>query len=113
MQESRRKTERVVISQLIDMSLMRERDIVARTININEGGILCESELPVEPLSPVYLMVRIPTTGPEYLLRTEGVVVHSRMEGDRCLFGISFSPLLERDRQAVRDYLSLVPAEQA
>jgi hypothetical protein len=111
MQDSRRRSERVIISQLIDMSLMRERDLVARTININEGGILCESEHTVEPLSPVYLMLRIPTQGAEYLLRTEGVVVHSRMEGGRCMFGIAFSPLLEKDRKAVREYLALVPAE--
>jgi len=104
MREEKRRYSRVVLTQLIEVSLMHEKFVPAETVDISECGILCRSSQPVEPLTPVFLMLRIPTDQGEYQLQTEGIVMHSRKEGDACFFGIAFSSLSERDKEVLRAY---------
>lgn len=104
MNEERRKHPRVVLSQLIEMSLMHEHYVQAETVNVSEGGLLCRSNSPVEPLTTVYLMLSIPTEGGDYMLKTEGAVMHLRKEGEAYTFGIAFSALNDKDRETLRGY---------
>lgn len=104
----RREHRRCSLTQLLDVTLMRERDIPAAAMELSEGGVLCKSDSPVDLLSSVYLMLRIPTSGPDYMLKTEGVVMHQRREGDSWVFGIAFGRLSEADRNALRSYLTEV-----
>jgi c-di-GMP-binding flagellar brake protein YcgR len=102
--EEKRRYSRVVLTQLIEVSLMHEKYIPAETVDISERGMLCRSNEPVEPLTPVFLMLRIPADEGEYKLKTDGIVMHSRKEGDACFFGIAFSSLSEKDKEAIRAY---------
>ena len=106
----RREHRRCSLTQLLDVTLMRERDIEASAMELSEGGLLCKSSAPVDLLSAVYLMLRIPTAGPDYMLKTEGVVMHQRREGEDWVFGIAFGPLTARDKEALRSYLDTVCA---
>jgi len=104
----RREHRRCSLTQLLDVTLMREHDIEASAIELSEGGLLCKSGAPVDLLSAVYLMLRIPTAGADYMLKTEGVVMHQRREGEDWVFGISFGPLTSADKEALRYYLDTV-----
>ncbi len=104
----RREHRRCALTQLLDVTLMRERDIDASAIELGEGGLLCKSRSPVDLLASVYLMLRIPTNGPDYMLKTEGVVMHQRQEDDSWVFGISFGPLTDTDKQVLRAHLAEV-----
>jgi len=104
----RREHRRCSITQLLDVTLMRERDIHAVAIDLSEGGVLCRSSAPVDLLSPVYLMLRIPTEGDDYILKSEGVVMHEKQDGDSWTFGIAFGQLSDADRDVLRSYLARV-----
>ena len=104
----RREHRRCVLTQMLDVTVMREHDIEASAVDLSEGGVLCTSKSPVEPLSPVYLMLRIPTDGPDYLLKAEGVVMHQRHVGEDWLFGVAFGTLTSRDKEVLRSYLDSV-----
>lgn len=84
--------------------MMKEADVPAETLDISEGGMLCRATRPVEPLTSVYIMVEIPTEQGPYELKTDGVVMHARMEGDACFFGVTFISLSESDRQVLLAY---------
>ncbi len=101
----RREHQRCHLTQLLDVTLMREQDVSASAIELSEGGVLCRSDSPVELLSRMYLMLRIPTSGPEYMLKTEGVVMHQRRDGDSWVFGIAFGDLTKADHEALTSYL--------
>jgi len=104
----RREFRRCTLTQLLDMTLMRERDIGAAAIELSEGGVLCRSDAPVDLLSPVFLMLKVPTLGSDYILKTEGVVMHIRREGESWVFGIAFGTLTETDHQVLHAYLESV-----
>ena len=102
----KREHRRCSITQLLDVTLMKERDIHAAAVDLSEGGVLCRGSSPVDLQSPVYLMLRIPTEGEDYILKTEGVVMHEAKDGDSWTFGVAFGPLSDADKEAVRSYLA-------
>ena len=106
MDKERRAHQRCRVSQLIELSYMKERFLQAESVNISEGGILCRSESAVEPLTRVFLMLQIPRGGEDYVMKAEGVVMHTDKQGDSWLFGIAFDNLSDADREAIHVYLT-------
>jgi len=85
---------------------MREKNISAESVNISEGGILCRSDEPVEPLTSVFLMLSIPGETGDYLMKIEGMVMHSAQREGSWLFGVAFNQLSQEDRHAIAEYLA-------
>lgn len=109
----RRRSPRFGISQLIEMSLGRERFRYARGINISEHGLLCEMpERPAEG-AQLSIMLELPGTqsaeDPEEpeTVQLEGIIarVESGTEGYKV--GIEFAPLpAESDRERLRRFIA-------
>jgi len=90
---------------------MRERDLQAETINISEGGALCKSASPVEPLTPVFMMFKIPSPQGERTIKVEGTVMHAKKVGEDCVFGIAFGRMTGSDEKALRAFMTAACAE--
>ncbi len=108
MGKDRRQHERFTIRQMIDITFPRENYLQAEGLNLSEGGMMCRTTYPVEPLTRVFLMLSLPTGaagGEEYLLKTEANVVYVRQEADEYVFGVAFAGLSRQDSEALRGFL--------
>jgi len=102
----RRKSKRCSILQFMDVTLLKEEELLVEAVNIGEGGMLCRSKTPIQPLSPVYLMVRLPGVSDDYILKVEGSVMHVKESSEGWVFGVAFGPMTPEDRQALTAFLS-------
>lgn len=106
MEESdKREHERFRINQLIGYYPNREEYLWAEGMNLSMGGLQCSSREALDPLTNVYVMLGVPTEGGEHLVRCEGYVAYSRMEGDHCLFGVKFEQISSEDRPFLEQYV--------
>ncbi len=105
MTDDRRQSKRFSIRQIIDLTFPREAFFQAEGLNLSEGGMMCKSSYPVEPLMRVYLMLSLARGDGSYLLKTEGSVVHVEKKAGAYLFGVAFEHLEPQDLEALRAYL--------
>jgi c-di-GMP-binding flagellar brake protein YcgR len=103
--DEKRETTRFRINQLIGYYPNREEYLWAEGVNVSAGGIQCESREAIEPLTNVFIMISVPTEDGERLVRCEGFVAYSRMEGDHCRFGVKFDHIEEADRPYFERFL--------
>ena len=105
MEDEKRSTDRFRIKQLIGYYPNREEYLWAEGLNLSMGGIQCASKEPLDPLTNIYLMLGVPMEKGEHLVRCEGYVTYSRMEDDRCLFGVKFEEISEEDKPYLEQYI--------
>lgn len=101
----RRKHMRFDIPQIFKIEFMREVQFAARGINISEGGLLCETEYMLEPLSRVFMTFTLPGVE-DAVLRNEGSVLRVVKKGQMYQFAVAFGDMTEDDREFLRKYLS-------
>ena len=100
-----RKFERFKVHQMVETSFDRERFVPAEGLDISEGGMLCSTSEPVDPLARIELLISLPRAETEHLIKTEATVVRVEKEGDDYLIGVQFDALLSEDLDALRNYL--------
>lgn len=110
--EEKRSSPRFRINQLIGYFPNREEYLWAEGIEISRGGLRCSSTAAVDPLTNVFIMIGVPSPDGERLVRCEGFVAHSRMEGDRCVFGIRIEHVSEDDKPYYDAYLQSLETEE-
>jgi len=103
--QDKRKDERFSISQIFEIEFMKEKVFSARGLNISKGGLLCETEYPIEPMARVFLVFHLPRSRSRRALRTEGTVIHVRKKGEMYEFGVTFGDITDEDREAIFTYL--------
>jgi len=59
MRTERRKSERFLINQLIEIDMGREYFIPAEGVNISDEGLLCHTAEAIEPYSRVYMQLTL------------------------------------------------------
>lgn len=64
----------VTLSQLIKISMGKERFVASRAVNISAGGILCDTGSKVERYSRVYLLLSVPEGDGHREIPCEGIV---------------------------------------
>ncbi len=106
MPQDKRRHPRFTISQFISVSFDRESFVQVSAEDISQGGMRCRTAVPIDPLTRVFLMVTIPTITGDYILKVEGVVVHSRKDGPDYALGVQFVDLMDSDKEALQEYLS-------
>ena len=111
MSDDRRQSRRFALRQIIDVTFPRETMFQAEGLNLSEGGMMCRTSHPVEPLARVYLMLSLSTASGSYMLKTEGCIVHVEQKGDQYLFGMAFEHLEGQDLEALRAYLGSLDPE--
>jgi hypothetical protein len=109
----KRVAPRFNINQLIGYFPNREEYLWAEGLELSRGGLRCSSPSPVDPLTNVFAMIGVPVGEGERLVRCEGFVAHSRMEGDRCIFGIRIEHISEEDKPYFDAYMDQLEAERA
>ena len=100
----KRAETRFRINQLIGYFPNREEYLWAEGLNLSEGGMQCSSKEALEPMTNVFLMIGVPSDEGERLVRCEGHVTWSHMDGERCIFGIRFDHIAEEDEGYFRAY---------
>lgn len=103
--QDKRKHERFAINQILELEFMREKEFSARGTNISEGGLLCETEYPIEPMARVFIVFQLPRAKSGRVLRTEGTVVHVRKKGKINEFGVSYGDISDDDRKNIQAYI--------
>lgn len=114
MAEEKRKNPRFKINQLIAYGPNREEYLFAESVNLSREGLSCSSAQMVDPMTNVYIMMRVPAAegdpAGEHQVRCEGYVSHSRLEGPRCLFGVRITSVYEADAAIFAAYLASLEA---
>jgi hypothetical protein len=105
MPNNKRKHDRFPISQIFEIQVMKESVFEARGLNISEGGLMCETEYPIEPTARVFIVFKLPHAKPERVVRTEGTVLRVEKKGKMYVFGISYGDISDEDRKAIRVYV--------
>ena len=108
MPDDKRKYARFSIEQFVEMSYLHETFINAEGINISEGGILCKTTFPIEPLDKAFIMLKIPIKDKEYMLKLNGVIIHYQKKDDYYLFGVEFTDIEDSDKKILKEYLSML-----
>jgi hypothetical protein len=103
--QDKRKHERFGISQIFEIEFMKENVFSARGLNISDGGLLCETDYPIEPMARVFLVFNLPRAKKNYALRTEGTVIHVRKKGKMYEFGVSYGDITDEDKNTILNYL--------
>jgi hypothetical protein len=111
--DEKRHDRRFRINQLIGYFPNREEYLWAEGHDMSRGGISCSSTAPVDPMTNVFVMVGIPSSEGEKLVRCEGYVAHARMEGGRCVFGIKIMHVSEEDLPILDAYIESQEKEKS
>lgn len=101
-----RKHKRFSIEQFVEFSFMHETFINAEGVNISEGGMLCKTSYPIEPLDKAYIMLKIPLKDKEYVIKINGVIAHYQKADNSYLFGVEFTDLEDFDRKILKEYIN-------
>jgi hypothetical protein len=80
--------------------------IESRGLDISAGGIGGECGRPLEPLTHVFVMFKLPLEGGGRLIRADGFVAHSRREDDRTVFGIRLLEISPEDKAALEFFVA-------
>lgn len=108
MNEERRTVPRVNLEQCVRVSFGRETFIGADVLNLSRKGMLCSSDVPVENLERIFLMINLPFTGETKTIQCEGVVLYTQPKDDKTLFGIQFTDIRDADCKTLESYLDLI-----
>ena len=107
MDDSKTRSPRFTIHQLVEIQFSVETFIQAEGINLSETGVLCSTESPVDPYTKVFIMIEMQLKEGNYTLKTEGVVVRcEKMNGDFQV-GIQFESEGSKSQKIGRKLLAL------
>ncbi len=104
--KDKRKHPRFNVNRIVEIGIMKENTFNAFGLNISEGGIFCESDYPVKPLSRVSIMFTMTINGKDHTIECEGSVIHVRKEGKKNLFGVHFSGLMPEEQRLIRSFVA-------
>lgn len=105
MPNEKRKHQRFTIEQFVEFSYAHRTSIKVEGVNLSEGGILCKTTYPVDPLNRAFIMLNMSLKGRDYILKLNGVIAHYQKKDNFYLFGVQFTDVSEEDRNILREYL--------
>jgi hypothetical protein len=81
MEKERRRRKRFLISRAVELATSDGHTVLARGINLSEGGMLCRTDMDI-PLG-TYVMFQLPVSDEEdaKTVKCEGTVLRSRAAG--------------------------------
>jgi hypothetical protein len=109
----RRATKRFSIKQFVDLSSDGQDFLQVKGIDLSTGGMKCEADMPLDPMTPVFIMLGFAGESGETVIQVEGYVAHSRMESGKCVIGISFTDRSTEALSAIEAYLATIRSESA
>ena len=113
----RRKSHRVearVPIQLVEKEELKGRIIPAESANLSEGGVYCEVDKYLPPLTKVAMTLLLPAFGGKHAkpqeIEAEGIVVRNvpQKQGRRIVryrIACAFTSISEEQKEIVREYI--------
>ena len=86
---------------MIELRYGREQMIPADGIDLSSKGLLCASDVPVEPHSRIFLMFHLPLPDKAHEIQCEGIVVRSVPEDDQYEVAIQFIDVGGAEQSAI------------
>lgn len=105
-ENEKRTTARFSIQQLVGLSADGTAFLSAKGLDLSLGGLSCETGEPLEPKTPVYLMLGLPYASGDHLIRCEGFVAHARRQDGKYVVGIEFTGMSGEHRSLLEEHLS-------
>jgi hypothetical protein len=107
----RRAARRFSIKQFVDLSSDGQDFLQVQGVDLSTGGLKCESRNPLDPMTPVFIMLGVTCEECETVVQVEGYVAYSRMEDGKCVMGISFTDRSPEAVAAIEKYLTEIRSE--
>ncbi len=104
----RRKAPRYEINQTIKVSFGKERYIQTLGINISEIGLLCKTHESVDPLTKLYLMLKVQVNGENKEIQCEGIVIRVEKLKNEYYLGIAFTSMADNYRENLKSFLKSI-----
>jgi hypothetical protein len=105
----RRRAPRFRIEQFVELRFNRETFITATGINMNQYGLMAETDRLIGPGTLIYLLIELPVDGQKKFIEIEGVVIWSAEEGESCRTGIKFTDMTPENKTSLENYLKSMP----
>ena len=112
MDDSKQRSPRFTIHQLVEIQFSVETFFQAEGINLSETGLLCSTESAIEPYTKVFVMIEMPLKEGQYTLKTEGVVMRCEKENGDFKVGIQFDSLFQSEKEKLKEYLEVINEEE-
>jgi c-di-GMP-binding flagellar brake protein YcgR len=106
---SPRREAPFTVLQILETGQSRETFFAASGRNLSPGGMLIETDDPIEPHIRIFTMLRLGEDADAPVLSTEGIVVHVAPRPGACLCGIRFYDLTPGDAGKLAAYLEGFP----
>lgn len=104
--EEKRKDGRFRIYQMIQMSVGKEKFVACEGLNISKSGMLCKTNVAVNPSTRFYLMFEVPVKSKKYEIKCEGLAAHVHEIDDGFEVGVTFTDLWEEDARILEMYIN-------
>ena len=105
MSTEKRRAPRFSIDQMLEISLGREHAVRCRGVDVSEVGVLCHTDVQLEPGTRVFVMLHLGDGGDEAVVSCEGVVARTGVRGKGFEAGISFSDLDAASKRKLAAFL--------
>jgi c-di-GMP-binding flagellar brake protein YcgR len=113
--DEKRKNPRFKINQLIAYTPEGDQFHRAEALDISSGGVKCASAQAVEPMTSVFLLLKLPSAQGkgEREVACEGYVSHARMVDGRCVFGIRFTSVAPEGKSDFDAFIATLEKEES
>ena len=105
MTKERRREARFAIEQMVELSYGHESFVHASGINLSRTGLLCRTDISLEPYTELSIVLNFPVDGDTYRIECSGIVIRSIGENGHFKTGISLSALNRADAEALTAFL--------
>lgn len=111
MDDSKNRSPRFTIHQLVEIQFAQETFFQADGINLSETGVLCSTESMIEPYTKVFIMIEMPLREGQYTLKTEGIVMRCEKGNGGYHIGVQFDSLFQSEKEKLKEYLEVIAEE--
>lgn len=105
MSADKRRAPRFSIDQMLEISQGREHAVRCRGVDLSEVGVLCHTDVELEPGTRVFVMLQLGGGGDDTTVSCEGVVARCGKVGQGFVAGIAFSDLDAASRRRLSGFV--------
>jgi len=112
--DEKRRNPRFKVNQLLAFTPEGDQFYRAEAVDLSQGGIKCASAQAIEPMTSVFLLLKLPGAAGEgeNEVACEGYVSHSSLVDGRCLFGVRFTSVAPEGKAAFDAFISTLEKEE-
>ena len=101
----KRKYNRFIINQMIEISVNKEKNIISQGLNISEGGLCFKTNQELEPYARLFILITLPGNKEERTFHCEGSVVRCDKKGKEYIAAMEFGDISNEDKDWIKKYV--------